>query len=155
MTSLGAAPVGAGCDWLVVPRSARLPAGLVAKAVEIAAAECVRVRVVIPCVLPATLPIDAAPARLVASLEAQRQEAADALRRTGARGRVEMQSCRSLQGLIVAFCARHQPPQIVLAGSAPWTVRRALHGAAPVQIVSSRTRVPTHPHTTTWPVLER
>jgi nucleotide-binding universal stress UspA family protein len=126
---------------LVVPTRPKLPAGVLEKAIETAAADGARVDVAIPFVLPATLPIAAAPPRLVARVEEQERLARQALRTTGALGSVEVFACRGEKSLILKLCSRIQPAEIVLAGPASWSLKRALHGRAPVVVVSGPSRL--------------
>jgi hypothetical protein len=95
------------------------------------------VRVVIPAVLPATLPISAWPPRLAARLNRLREAAERAAGSLGSPCRVEIVPCRSVPALLNAVWP---VDALVLVGSAGWGVRRAARGVAPdVVIVPSRT----------------
>jgi hypothetical protein len=140
-------PGGGEAPTLVVPTGARVPPELVAAAVRAAAEQGSPIWVAIPCVLPPTLPIGAVPPRLGERLSAQRWAAVAELKARRAPGRVEVTPCRSVAAMISAACAETPPGEIVLAGSAPWTLRRAIHGLAPVTTMPSRNRhrAPTRP----------
>ena len=107
--------------------------------------------VVLPLVLPPTLPISAYPARLERRLQDQRRLVMDALRRAGRRGRVEIVRGRSTEAVISAACAEEAPVELILAGSASWRLRRAVHRLAPLTVVPGaarrrgRLRPATHP----------
>jgi hypothetical protein len=94
------------------------------------------VRVVIPAVLPATLPISAWPPRLATRLNRLREAAEQAAGSRGSPCRVEVVPCRSVPALLNAVWP---VDALVLVGSAGWGVRRAARGVAPeVAIVPSR-----------------
>ena len=95
------------------------------------------VRVVIPAVLPATLPISAWPPRLADRLDAAARGGRAGRRRSlGSPCRVEIVPCRSVAALLHAVWP---VDALVLVGSAGWGVRRAARGVAPdVVIVPSR-----------------
>jgi hypothetical protein len=90
------------------------------------------VRVMIPAVLPATLPISAWPPRLAGRLN-QLREAAE---RIGASlrtpCRVEIVPCRGVPALLGAVWP---VDALVLVGSAGWGVRRAARGIAPDLVI--------------------
>ena len=94
------------------------------------------VRVLIPVVLPPTLPISAWPPGLAVRLERLR-EAADAVVGAGrAPGRVEIAACRGVADLLAAAWP---VDALVLVGRAGWRVRRAARGLAPdIVVVPSR-----------------
>jgi hypothetical protein len=95
------------------------------------------VRVLLPAVLPPTLPITAWPPRLAARLEALRAAADEAGGSLTPPARVEIVPCRSVPALLDAHPA---VDALVLVGSAGWSVRRAARGVAPdVTIVPART----------------
>jgi hypothetical protein len=97
------------------------------------------VRVLLPAVLPPTLPIGAWPPRLAARLEALRAASDHAGRALTPPARVEIVPCRSTPTLLDASWP---VDALVLVGSAGWSVRRAARGVAPdVTIVPSRPRV--------------
>jgi hypothetical protein len=94
------------------------------------------VRVLIPAVLPPTLPISAWPPRLAARLNRLREAADQAAGSLGSPCRVEITPCRSVAALLNAVWP---VDTLVLVGSAGWGVRRAARGVAPdVVIVASR-----------------
>ena len=96
------------------------------------------VRVLIPAVLPPTLPIGAWPPGLAQRLERLR-ETADAVVAAGRRpGRVEIAACRGVADLLAAAWP---VDALVLVGRAGWRVRRAARGLAPdiVVVPSPRT----------------
>jgi hypothetical protein len=94
------------------------------------------VRVLIPAVLPPTLPISAWPPGLAVRLERLR-EAAEAVVAGGRRpGRVEIAACRGVADLLAAAWP---VDALVLVGRAGWRVRRAARGLAPdIVVVPSR-----------------
>jgi hypothetical protein len=94
------------------------------------------VRVLIPAVLPPTLPISAWPPGMAERLERLR-EAAEAVVVAGrAPGRVEIAACRSVSDLLAAAWPVEA---LVLVGRAGWGVRRAARGLAPdIVVVPSR-----------------
>jgi hypothetical protein len=94
------------------------------------------VRVLLPAVLPPTLPIGAWPPRLAARLEGLRVAAGEAGASLTPPARVEIVPCRSIPALLNASWP---VDALVLVGSAGWSVRRAARGVAPdVTIVPSR-----------------
>ena len=94
------------------------------------------VRVLVPAVLPATLPISAWPQRLADRLERLRDAANEIADSLSPPARVEIVPCRSVAALLQAVWP---VDALVLVGSASWGVRRAAHGVAPdVAIVPSR-----------------
>lgn len=94
------------------------------------------VRVLIPAVLPPTLPISAWPSGLAHRLD-RLHDAAEAI--VAARrppGRVEIAACRSVADLL---SAAWPVDALALVGGAGWRVRRAVHGLArDVVVVPSR-----------------
>jgi hypothetical protein len=126
---------------LIVSADSRVDPELLTGAVDDALARAPRgqiavVRVVIPAVLPATLPISAWPPRLAARLNRLRETAEHAARALGSPCRVEIVPCRSVAALLNAVWP---VDALVLVGSAGWGVRRAARGVAPdVVIVPSR-----------------
>jgi len=94
------------------------------------------VRVLLPAVLPPTLPIGAWPPRLAARLEALRASADRAGNLLTPTARVEIAPCRSIAALLNASWP---VDALVVVGSAGWSVRRAARGVAPdVTILPSR-----------------
>jgi hypothetical protein len=55
-------------------------------------------------------------------------------------GTVEVVPCRSVQAAIGSLCDERPPAGIVIAGSAPWRLRRAIRGLAPVTVLPARRR---------------
>ena len=84
-------------------------------------------RVLIPVVLPSTLPISACPPRIAARLDRLQEAASDALDRVGVTGRVEVEPCRGVPALLRLVPT---PDTLVLVGRAGWSVRRAARGVA-------------------------
>jgi hypothetical protein len=124
--------------YLVCP-TRRVKPELLAEAIaEVAQGNCY-VHVVIPAVLPSTMPISAYPRRLADRLEALRAAAERAVREPMRRGRIEITPCRSVQSAIGQAIEQGMPDEIVLVGAAPWRLRRALRGVAPFRVVSERT----------------
>ena len=127
---------------LIVCTDTRVEPGILADALRDAAArvrrdEIVVVRVLLPAVLPPTLPIGAWPPRLAARLEGLRAAAGQAGASLTPPARVEIVPCRSIPALLNASWP---VDALVLVGSAGWSVRRAARGVAPdVTIVPSRT----------------
>ena len=124
--------------YLVCP-TRRVKPELLADAVAGVATGSCYVHVVIPAVLPSTMPISAYPPRLAERLEALRIAAVRAVREPMRRGRVEITPCRSVQSAIGEAIEQGMPDEIVLVGAAPWRLRRALRGVAPFRVVSERT----------------
>ena len=123
---------------LVVPTSSRVPDRVLERAIRHAAAAGGRVHVVIPVVLPASLPIGAAPARLMERIESQREVARRALLREGRPPLVEVARCRTVASLMRAWSKSAEPAEIVLAGGAPWRLRRLVRALATATVISSR-----------------
>ena len=131
---------------LVVTTRTQLPPGLLDDAIEAAAGDGARVHVVLPFVLPAQLPFSAAPPRLVKRVKEQERNARETLQRIHVDGRVDVLTCRSERRLLATLCAAHPPAEIIVAGPAPWSLRRALHGVAPMTVFSDRGRHRHDPH---------
>jgi hypothetical protein len=92
--------------------------------------------VVVPMVLPPTLPITACPPRIATRLGELQAAALRAVQARGRRGRVTVEACRSVPALLRAVGS---PDELVLIGSTPWAVRRAARGCAPeVTVVPTR-----------------
>lgn len=127
--------------YLICPTRRVKPQLLAAAVAEVAAGNCY-VHVVIPAVLPSTMPISAYPPRLAERLEALRAAAVRAVREPMRRGRVEVTPCRSVQSAIGRAIEQGMPDEIVLVGAAPWRLRRALRGVAPFRVVSDRPATP-------------
>ena len=140
---------------LVVTASSGLPARTLDEAIDTAASDDASVAVVIPAILPATLPIWAAPARILDRATKLRQAARARMVVLELAGSVEIVPCRSVHSAIAALCDERPPIEIVIAGSAPWRLRRAIRGLAPVTVVPERRR-PRRPQAVDGrPVLER
>jgi hypothetical protein len=114
-------------EVLIVPTDSHVSPGTLADTVsdEALSAETRFVWVLLPVVVPPTLPIGAVPPRIAARLEHLRESADTALRASDARGRVEVVPCRSLPALLAATGGRDR---LVLVGRTGWPVRRAAHG---------------------------
>ena len=125
---------------LVVASSTTLSDTALEEAIDEAASHGEAVAVIIPAVLPATLPIWAAPARILDRVTRLRRAARERLIALDVRGTVEVVPCRTVSGAIGALCAERPPAGIVIAGSAPWRLRRAIRGLAPVTVLPSRRR---------------
>ena len=87
---------------LLVTTSARVPPELLEAAIARARGEHERLHVVIPAVLPPTLPISAMPPPLAVRVDALRRAAAGALARLGAAGRVEIVRSRDARSALLA-----------------------------------------------------
>jgi hypothetical protein len=127
-------------EVLIVPTDSHAGPRALADVVsdEALSAETRFVWVLLPVVVPATLPIGAVPPRIAARLEHLRESADTALRASDARGRVEVVPCRSLPALLAATGGRDR---LVLVGRAGWPVRRAAHGIfGEIVVVSSQPR---------------
>ncbi|HEY3764729.1 MAG TPA: hypothetical protein VGL44_06185 [Gaiellales bacterium] len=108
---------------------------------ELAKGNCY-VHVVLPAVLPSTMPLSAYPPRLAERLEELRVTAERAVREPMRRGRIEIMPCRSVQSAIGQAIEEGMPDEIVLVGAAPWRLRRALRHVAPFRVVAERTSAP-------------
>jgi hypothetical protein len=98
------------------------------------------VNVMIPAVVPPTLPITAWPPRLAARLGNLRDAAEQTVEALRPRGRVEIVPCRSVAALLHAVWP---VDTLVLVGGAGWSVRRAARGVAPdLVVVPSRAPTP-------------
>ena len=125
---------------LVVTSSTTLSDSALEAAIDEAASHGETVAVVIPAVLPATLPIWAAPARILDRVTRLRQAARERLTALDVRGTVAVVPCRTVSAAIGALCSEHPPAGIVIAGSAPWRLRRAIRGLAPLTVLPARPR---------------
>ena len=137
---------------LLVVTGARVEPELLETAIARAHTEHDRLHVVIPAVLPPTLPISAMPAHLAQRPDALEHGAVEALCRLGARGRVEIVTGRDVRSIMLAAAGRVD--RVVLAGSAGWSLRRAARGIAPVTVIRDRTS-PRRPHPPRIPVTGR
>jgi hypothetical protein len=121
--------------YLVCPTGARVAPELLRAAIaEVAHGNCY-VHVVLPAVLPATMPLSACPARLAERLDRLQATAERAVREPMRRGRIEVVPCRSVGSAIGQAIERGRPAEIVLVGPAPWRLRRALRHVAPFRVV--------------------
>jgi hypothetical protein len=130
---------------LIVPTNPHVPAHLLARAIVDAIDDSrgciVFLEILIPAVLPPTLPITACPPRLIARLNALQEVAGKALRARSARGRVAISQCRSVPDLLRAA----EPANaITLVGPASWLLRRAARGAAAELVTIRLTPPPNH-----------
>jgi hypothetical protein len=85
-----------------------------------------RVEILIPFVVPPTLPIGAQPPHAVAELNALRDAAVGAMWSQGVSGRAEILPCRSVSGLVAAMGV---PERVVLVGSPDRRLVRTLRRA--------------------------
>ena len=140
---------------LVVASSTSLSASNLEDAIDEAASHGEAVAVIIPAVLPATLPIWAAPARILGRVTRLRRAARDRLDALEIHGTVEVVPCRSVQSAIATLCAERPPVGIVVAGSAPWRLRRAIRGIAPLTVLPARRGPRRNPPLDGRPALEQ
>ena len=127
---------------LIVPTNSHVPAHLLARAVvdaiDNARAYVVFLEILIPAVLPPTLPITACPPRIFARLSALQDVAGDTLLSHSTRGRVAISPCRSVPDLLRAA----EPADVItLVGPASWLLRRAARGVA-AELVTIRLEPP-------------
>jgi hypothetical protein len=127
---------------LVVPTNSHVSAHLLAHAmidaIEDPRACIVFLEVLIPAVLPPTLPITACPPRIFARLSALQGVASETLRSHSARGRVAISPCRSVPDLLRAA----EPADVItLVGPVSWLLRRAARGLA-AELVTIRLEPP-------------
>ena len=131
---------------LIVPADSHVQPALMADAVAQAAERAGYVSVLVPAVLPPTLPISAYPPRIAARMAALAGATRDAMEALGVRGRVAVVPCRSVAALLHA--AGHSDA-LILVGRVGWSVRRAAHGmTAELVIVAAppaRRRAPSAP----------
>lgn len=124
--------------YLVCPaRPGVSPDQLATAIAEVATGNCY-VHVILPAVLPATMPISAYPPRLGERLEQLRIAAVRAVREPMRRGRVEILPCRSVQSAVGQALGRGAPAEIVLVGAASWRLRRSLRHVTPFRVVTGR-----------------
>jgi hypothetical protein len=124
---------------LLVTTSAHVPPDLLEAAIGRAHQEHERVHVIIPAVLPPTLPISAMPPHLAARVSTLRRTAVETLARLRAPGRVEIVRSRDTRSALLAATVE-RPCEVVLVGAAGWSLRRAARGVAPVTVMSDRGR---------------
>jgi hypothetical protein len=150
-----ATPGGTDNYRLVVTASTTLSEAVLEEAIDEAASHGGPVAVIIQAVLPATLPIWAAPARILDRVTRLRRAARERLTALDVRGTVEVVPCRSVQAAIGGLCLERPPAGIVIAGSAPWRLRRAIRGLAPVTVLPARRRASRAKPIDGRPALER
>ena len=126
---------------LIVATDSHIPAQLlidaVADATRRGSGEVAVVNVMIPAVLPPTLPVTAWPPRLAARLGRLRDAMEPILETLQPKGRVEIVACRSVAALLQAVWP---VDTLILVGRAGWSIRRAARGVAPdVVMVPART----------------
>jgi hypothetical protein len=98
------------------------------------------VEVVIPVVLPPTLPISAVPPRIAARANALLQQATASLEIAACPAQAQIAPCRSIPALLHDLAPMNR---LILVGSAGWGVRRAARSVADdVTVVSDRVRRP-------------
>ena len=123
---------------MVVTASSTVPERVLEQAIDEAAASDAEVAVIIPAILPATLPIWAAPPRILERVSRLRRAARAQMEKLDLVGSVEVVPCRSVHQAFSALCSERPPVEIVIAGSAPWRLRRAVRGLAPLTVVPDR-----------------
>jgi hypothetical protein len=111
---------------LVVAAGPAVPAEVVGDAVARTVRDGTPVAVVIPAVLPASLPLWAAPQRLLDRVSRQRRAARERMELLGLPGTVDVVPCRSVTAAIASLCSERPPAEIVVAGAASWRLRRTL-----------------------------
>jgi hypothetical protein len=96
--------------------------------------------VVIPVVLPATLPISAVPPRIAARANALLGQARASLEIAACPAQAQIAPCRSVAALLRELSPMNR---LILVGSAGWAVRRAARGVSgDVSVMSDRARRP-------------
>jgi hypothetical protein len=137
--------------YLVCPTRPRVKPDLLATAIaEVATGNCY-VHVILPAVLPATMPISAYPPRLAERLEQLRATAVRAIREPMRRGRIEILPCRNVQSAIAQAFERGTPDEIVLVGPASWRLRRSLRHVAPYRVLTAPEAPQAAPEALPWP----
>jgi hypothetical protein len=124
---------------LLVVTGARVSPETLETAIQRAHAACGRIDVLIPAVLPPTLPISAMPGHLALRLNVLRERAIQTFARLQAHGRIDIVPTRDVCAAVRAASAR-RPDEVLLAGTAGWRLRRAAHGIAPLAVVNDRAR---------------
>ena len=130
---------------IVIPSSPRVGDEVLQRAIRHAMHAGGAVMVLIPVVLPPSLPIGAAPPRLMARAEHQREITRRVLDRAGRPRLAEIVQVRSVPALVRALESDVGPDEVVVAGRAPWALRRALHGVTASTVISERTSKPATP----------
>ncbi|HEY3765086.1 MAG TPA: hypothetical protein VGL44_07995 [Gaiellales bacterium] len=116
---------------LVVATGAHVAPEVLATAIARVHDDHERLHVVVPAVLPPTLPISAMPPHLAARVDALRRTAVETFARVGATGRIEIVSGRDVRSAMLA-AACGPIDAVALVGNAGWSLRRAARGIAPV-----------------------
>jgi hypothetical protein len=132
-----AASAGPHGSCLLVVTGARVAPETLDRAIVRAYALGGRIDVLIPAVLPPTLPISALPSHLAQRLNALRSRAIETFARLQACGRIDIVPTRDVCSALRAASTR-RPDEVILAGTAGWRLRRTAHGIAPVTVVSDR-----------------
>jgi hypothetical protein len=115
----------------------QLLADAVTEATRRAPAAVTVVNVMIPAVLPPTLPVTAWPPRLAARLSRLHDAMEPILESLQPKGRVEIAPCRSVAALLHAVWP---VDTLILVGHAGWSIRRAARGVAPdLVLIPART----------------
>jgi hypothetical protein len=124
-------------EALVIAVDPSAPAPLIGDAIAAAAGVSDhRVEMLIPFVVPSTLPIDAKLPGVGEALNPLREAAVEAMWAQGISGRAEIVPCRNLSALLAALEA---PARIVLLGSPDRQLRRALR-RTPAELITIPTR---------------
>jgi hypothetical protein len=97
----------------------------------------VELHVVIPAVLPATLPLSAMPERFAQRVNALRRVAIESLAGLRVGGRIEIVPTRDPRSALTTAVAG-TPDRIFLVGAAGWLLRRTAEGIAPVTVIAER-----------------
>jgi hypothetical protein len=125
-------------EALVIAVDAAAAVPLIGDAIAAAAgASEHRVEMLIPFVVPSTLPIDAELPGVTGELNPLREAAVEAMWAQGVSGRAELVPCRNLSALLAALEA---PARIVLIGTPDRRLRRTLS-----RIPSELITIPTRP----------
>ena len=136
------APLPPPTRYLVCATRPRIAPELLQAAIaDVAQGNCY-VHVVLPALMPVTMPLAAYPPRLAERLDALRAAAERAVRGPMRRGRIEITPCRSVQSAIGQAIEQGMPDEIILVGAAPWRLRRALRHVAPFRVVRERPAAP-------------
>jgi nucleotide-binding universal stress UspA family protein len=130
---------------IVIPSSPRVADHVLQQAVTHAIRAGGAVKVLIPVVLPPSLPIGAAPPRLMARAQHQRELARHVLHRAGRPRLAELVQVRSLPALVRSLALDADPDEVVIAGRSSWALRRALHGVTLSTVISERKAPPVAP----------
>jgi hypothetical protein len=137
MEALTPARTGPETTCLLVVTGARVAPELLERAVVRAHTSCGWIDVLIPAVLPPSLPISVMPRGLAQRLNLLHERATETFARLHARGRIDIVPTRDVPSMLRAASAA-RADEVILAGAAGWRLRRAAHGIAPVTVVSDR-----------------